>query len=125
MLGSVTPSGTGVSIRFTHAPRYSQGLQARVRVWNPIGPDGKPLAANKEVEETLPTPTNANAGVITPNGGALTLPVRICACMPLPVWVIVLWPLHCILLACHPPGTTLLRVMVTNASMLAAERRPQ
>lgn len=63
-LGTVVPGPTNVTIRFTHAPGYSQGVQARVRVWNPVGADGKLLASGKEVEETLPAPSNTNAGII-------------------------------------------------------------
>lgn len=83
-LGKVTVSSGGATIRFTHAPWYSQGLQARVLVWNPIGADGKLLAAGKEVEETLPAPTNANAGIIPAGAGALTRVVgAACACIGL------------------------------------------
>ena len=78
-LGKVTAGPSNATIRFTHKPWYSQGLQVRVRVWNPIGADGKLLAAGKEVEETLPAPKNATAGVIPAGAGNLARVVSGCA----------------------------------------------
>lgn len=77
-LGQVTAGPSNATIRFTHKPWYSQGLQARVRVWNPIGTDGKQLAAGKEVEETLPAPNNATAGIIPVGAGNLARVVSAC-----------------------------------------------
>ncbi len=50
-LGTITLGTSNVSVRFTHAPWYSQEVQARVRVWNPVGSGGKLLADGKEFEE--------------------------------------------------------------------------